>query len=71
MVFPGKMSLLLSADVRYLKPSFLDDRLVLRAVVEQKLDTKRVLLLKVEVTNPARGEVCATGRVQVMMKGSA
>lgn len=68
MVFPGESSLLLSAELRYQQPSYLGDRLLLRAKVAQKLDTQQVIVLHVTFLNQTRGVTAATGRVQVKVR---
>src|SRR5262245_32705646 len=48
MVFPGQRALLLSADIRYLAPSYLGDRIDLIATVAQKVSSQRVAVLNVK-----------------------
>ncbi len=67
MVFPGAHSLLLSADLRYLRPSYLGDRLVLRAKVAQKLDAHQTVVLHVTIQNETQGVPVASGKVQVKL----
>jgi 3-hydroxybutyryl-CoA dehydratase len=68
MIFPGRRSLLLAVDLRYLKPSFLGNKLHLAAEVTQKLDAKRVIVLDVSFQNQTCNTVVARGRVQVMLR---
>lgn len=68
MVFPGALSLLLTVDLRYQQPSYLNDALTLSARVAQKLDTQQVVVLHVTLHNRTRGCVAATGRVQVKVR---
>ncbi|MBI5772288.1 MAG: hypothetical protein HZA89_00925 [Verrucomicrobia bacterium] len=65
MHFPGRRSLLLSVDLRYAKPSFLGDRLNLKARVSQKVDAQRVIVLHLAFHNLTQGVIAATGRAQV------
>ncbi len=68
MVFPGRRSLLLAVDLRFLQPSYLEDRLHLFAEVNQKLDAKKVIVLDVSFKNITRDAIVARGRVQVMLQ---
>ena len=68
MRFPGRNSLLLSADLRYAQPTYLDDVILLEAVVNQKLDANRVIVFDVSFTNQTRNCLAARGRVTVMVK---
>jgi 3-hydroxybutyryl-CoA dehydratase len=65
MVLPGSNSLLLSVELRYSQPSYLGDRLRLRAIIAQKVDAQKVVLLHVTFFNETRGIQAAAGRVQV------
>jgi 3-hydroxybutyryl-CoA dehydratase len=67
MVFPGANTLELSVDIRYLKPCYLNDKLRLKGTINQKLDSKSVVVLHVEYHNVTQGELAANGRVQVKM----
>jgi len=67
MRFPGRHSLLLSVDLRFANPSYLEDRLRIDAVVRQKLDSHRILLLDVTINNLTRNHLAARGRIQVML----
>lgn len=70
MRFPGRNSLLLSADLRYAQPTYLGDVILLEAVVNQKLDANRVVVLDVIFANQTRKCTAARGRVSVMVKES-
>ena len=67
MHFPGKMSLLLSVDIRFSNPSYLNDRLRLDAELVQKLDARRVVVMDFQFTNRTRDWMAAKGRAQVML----
>jgi 3-hydroxybutyryl-CoA dehydratase len=65
MRVPGRRALLQAMDLQYLKPSFLGDRLILRATVAQKVEAARAIVLHVKIQNETRQAVVARGRVQV------
>ena len=69
MVFPGAESLLLSADLRFSNPSYLNDELLLEAKVIHKLDAANVVQLDVTISNQTRSTLSARGRVQVKVEG--
>ncbi len=71
MRFPGRLSLLLSVDLRYLNPSYLGDAIHLVALVSQKMEARNVLVLDVTLANTTRGHLAARGRLQVMLKEDA
>jgi 3-hydroxybutyryl-CoA dehydratase len=68
MHFPGRNSLLLSVDLRYAQPTYLGDVIVLEAIVNQKLDANRVVVLDVIFKNQTRNCPAARGRATVMVK---
>jgi acyl dehydratase len=68
MYFPGRFSLLLSADIRFAQPSYLGDTIRLEARVSQKLDVSRVVILDVNFQNITRDYLAARGRIQVMLR---
>lgn len=65
MVFPGDRSLLLSVEIRYLKPCYLGDVLELKARVSQKSEPHQVILMHVVLENKTQGCTASNGRVQV------
>ncbi len=65
MRVPGRRALLLSVDLHYVKPSYMGDRLTLRARVAQKVEALRAVVLHVEIHNETRGVLVGRGRVQV------
>ncbi len=69
MEFPGANSLLLTVDLRFSQPSYLNDSLRLQAKIAQKLDAQQVIVLHITVQNLTRGGAAATGRAQVKMRG--
>jgi 3-hydroxybutyryl-CoA dehydratase len=68
MIFPGRRSLLLAVDLRYLQPSYLGDELQLTAGVTQKLDVKKVIILDLVFQNLTQKTIAARGRAQVMLR---
>lgn len=68
MHFPGRQALWLSVDLRYLAPTYLGDVLNLRAVVAQKVESQRVLVLNIIIRNQTQGVISARGRVQVALR---
>lgn len=65
MVMPGALSVLQSVDLRYLKPSYLGERVALRATVAQRSEAARTVVLDITVTNVDQNVVVARGRAQV------
>ncbi|MGH9905570.1 MAG: MaoC/PaaZ C-terminal domain-containing protein [Pyrinomonadaceae bacterium] len=63
--FPGRRSLLLACDIRYLKPCYLGDKLRLKAKVTQKLESRRVVVLDISFYNENQDYVTARSRVKV------
>ena len=68
MHFPGRLSLLLSSDLRFSQPSYLGDVIQLEAVVSQKLDAHHVVILTVTFNNLTQNCLAARGRIQVMVR---
>lgn len=67
MVFPGSESVLLSTDLRFSKPSYANDHILLEAKVIHKLDAGNVIQMDVTFTNVTRSRQAARGRIQVMV----
>ena len=65
--FPGRFSLELAVDVRFSKPCYLSDFIQLEAVVGQKMDAKKLLILDVTLKNLTQKNLAGRGRVQVMV----
>jgi 3-hydroxybutyryl-CoA dehydratase len=61
--FPGRLSLLLSSDLRFAQPSYLGDVIRLEAVVAQKMDANRVVVLNVIFKNVTQDYLAARGGV--------
>ena len=66
--FPGRNSLLLTVDIRYLAPSFLGDKIEIRAEVEQRVESQRILVLAILFQNETQNQAVARARVQVKVE---
>jgi 3-hydroxybutyryl-CoA dehydratase len=65
MNFPGKRTLELGVDIRFILPTFAGDVLSLEAVVKERLESRRVVVLQFRFLR--EGTMVANGRVQVMI----
>lgn len=65
MVFPAGEVVIHHLGLDYKSPSYLGDELVVEAVVDQKIEAVKTLVLKITVTNKTEDKVCAKGRLQV------
>jgi 3-hydroxybutyryl-CoA dehydratase len=70
MRFPGARSLELSVDIRYLRPSYLGDRIRLEGKVVQKVESRNVVVVDLNYHNLTQGTVVARGRVQTVIMSS-
>jgi len=68
MVFPGRSAFLLSVDLRYHHPAFMDDQVELTVKVKQKIESRHVLLLHVGFARCQDQTVLADGKVTVMVR---
>jgi len=68
MYFPGRLSLLLSVDLRFLQPSCLGDVIRLESIVTQKFDARNVVIMDVTFNNMTRDYIAARGRIRVMLR---
>lgn len=68
MYFPGQRSLILSVSMNYNLPSYLGDKLTLKARVRQKVETAQVVVLEVKFVNQLSEKVVASGKVQVSLR---
>jgi 3-hydroxybutyryl-CoA dehydratase len=66
--FPGKFSLLLSADLRFSHPSYLGDSIHMVMLISQKMDAGSIIVLDATLSNTTRNYLAARGRIQVMIK---
>ena len=62
MHLPGKRAMSLSTELRYIKPCYLEDRVVLAAEILQKMEVNRVVVLALRFYRVPDGELVATGR---------
>jgi 3-hydroxybutyryl-CoA dehydratase len=65
MNFPGKRTLELGVDIRFVEPTYAGDVLVLEAVVKERLESRRVVVLHYRFLRGST--VVANGKVSVML----
>ena len=65
--FPGRCCLELAVEVRFANPCHLGDRIRLDAVVSQKMDAKKILILDATLNNLTQNKPAARSRIQVML----
>jgi 3-hydroxybutyryl-CoA dehydratase len=65
--FPGRLSLLLTVDVRFSQPSYLGDVIRLETVVRQKLENKKVIVLDATLNNLSQNHLAARGCISVLI----
>jgi 3-hydroxybutyryl-CoA dehydratase len=65
MVFPGRRALLLSADVRYTRPTYLGMLVRLRSKVLQRVESQRVVVLLCTFEDVESHAILARAKVQV------
>jgi acyl dehydratase len=65
MIFPGNSAVLLTDEMRFIKPNYLNDELELQVSVAGKSTATRTLVLHVAFLNLTNGYVSATGRAHV------
>jgi 3-hydroxybutyryl-CoA dehydratase len=65
MVLPGRGALLLSTDIRYVRPAYAGTRVRLRAKVAHRVESECVVVLTCTFEEAVGGEVLARARVQV------
>ena len=68
MVFPGRDALLLSTNMQYVSPCYVNDRLMIEASVQQRVESQRVLVLQITVQNESQSQVAARALVQVKVR---
>jgi acyl dehydratase len=69
MVMPGRRSLLLSTDIRYLSACHVGDIIRIRGKIAQRVESQSVVVLTCELENQSRGRLAARARVQVKVHG--
>ena len=62
---PGRRALLHSVALEYRTPSFMGDRILLRARIKQKVESLRVVVLDCELRNLTHDRLSAKGKIQV------
>jgi 3-hydroxybutyryl-CoA dehydratase len=65
MHVPGDRSMLLSSDIRFLKPNYLGDEIVLLAKISQKAETGSLLILQFVFFNKTQNIAVARAQVHV------
>ena len=65
MNFPGKRTLELGVEIRFLKPTYVGDVLELEAVVKERLESRQVVVLHFAFQRV--GEAVARGKVSIML----
>ena len=65
MHFPGEKSFLQSVQIQYKSPSYLNDVISLNAVVSQKAESVKALILKLNLQNLTQNKPAAKAKVQV------
>ncbi|MCO6509333.1 MAG: hypothetical protein J5I65_00930 [Aridibacter famidurans] len=68
MRFPGRRSMLLSANLNYRLPCYAGDELTLKAMVKQTVESAGVIVLDVRFLRGDEEELVASGRVQVKVR---
>ena len=67
MIFPGDQGFLLSTDIRYNQPCYLEDEIRMECRISQvSLSTQMVVLMFV-IHNQTQGQIAARAKVQVKM----
>jgi len=68
MVMPGRRSLLMTSDVRYLSSSHVGDVIRISGRITQQVESQSIVVLTLELTNETRGRLAARGRLQVKVR---
>lgn len=68
MVIPGSRALLLSVEMRYLQPCYLDDALEFTATVSQRLESQSALVLIVDIQRLGDLTMVAKAKVHVKVR---
>ena len=68
MVFPGRYSLLLSANLSFSHPSYLGDVVRLEAVLAQKVEVRQIVVLHVKFHNLTSNCLAARGQVHILIR---
>jgi 3-hydroxybutyryl-CoA dehydratase len=65
MVIPGRRSLLMTSDIRYLSASHVGDVIRVCGTVTQRVESQSIVVLSFELFNETRGRLAARARMQV------
>ena len=65
MNFPGKRTLELGVEIHFVKPTYVGDMVELEAVVKERLESKKVVVLQFRFRRDTT--MVANGRVSIMM----
>jgi 3-hydroxybutyryl-CoA dehydratase len=68
MIFPGTNSVLLSSEIQYASPCYLEDDIELSMRVDQKTGTTRTVVLHVRFNNLTQKAVAGRGKVMVKVQ---
>lgn len=65
MICPGKKNLYLSQTLNFKKPVFIDSELTIKGIVEQKIDSLKIILVKTEIL--VNREVVLDGKAKIQL----
>ena len=65
MEFPCKNTIIQSVNIEFKQPNYLGDQLKLEAIVDQKSEAVKTVILKVTITNLSQQYVTAKAKVQI------
>lgn len=66
MICPGKKNLYLSQTLNFKKPVFIDSELTIKGIVEQKIDSLKIILVKTEIL--INDEVVLDGKAKIHVR---
>ncbi|MFH2058470.1 MAG: MaoC family dehydratase [Pseudomonadota bacterium] len=65
MYLPGKKALLHSVNTRFLSPAYINDTIIVSAVIDQISLSTKILVLKGTIKNKDTGNLLVKGKIQV------
>ncbi len=68
MVFPGDRSLLLSSELRFHHPAYLEDEILLHAKVEQLQETHQTVVLRLRFEHVGQKLLLASGQAMIRLQ---
>ena len=68
MIYPGRQSLLMSVDIRYVNPSYMNDEIEIKAKVVHFLESKKVIELLLMLNNITQSYTAAKCKVIVKLR---